>query len=97
MPTITRVSEMAQRNENELEHATDGALRVARRQMIKSAQLAQKATERLEQHEYGDETREGVYHKTTTNTASGYQAADLIEDELDRRDADYKPRSEISP
>lgn len=82
-------------NENEIAHATNGALRVARRQMLQSAALAKKAEERLDLDETGDRTREGVWHNVTTNVAAGHQAAEKMERELDSRDADYKSRSEV--
>lgn len=82
--------------ENELSEQTDGALRVARRQMIQSAVLAKKAEDRLNLQEHGDFTRQGVGNKVTANVASGFQAAEDIADELDRRGADYKSRAEVA-
>ncbi len=80
---------------NEIAHATDGALRVARRQLIMAGELGQRAHDRLELDEYGDETREGVFHTVMSCTATGFQSATKIERELDERGAEYKPRSEV--
>jgi len=82
-------------NENELTHATDGALRVARRQSLQARDLMVKLSDRLEVHEHGDMTREGVYHKSQAAAAQSDQLADLIERELDSRGADYTPRSKL--
>jgi len=82
-------------NENEIAHATDGALRVARRQYIQASLLAKKAHSRLELDEHGDESREGLYHNSISTVASGRLAVERIERELDHREADYCPRSEV--
>jgi hypothetical protein len=54
-----------------------------------------KLSDRLEVHEHGDMTREGVYHKSQAAAAQSDQLADLIERELDSRGADYTPRSKL--
>ena len=84
-----------QSTENELEEQTDGALRTARRQYLQAAILTQKAHDRLELEQVGDRTIDGVWNKSKGVIADGHHTAKDIKDELDRRDADYKPRSEI--
>jgi len=82
-------------NNHELTHATDGALRVARRQSLQARDLMCKVSDRLEVLEHGDKTEEGVYHKSQGAAAQTDQLAEIIERELDERGADYTPRSEL--
>ena len=79
----------------EIEHATDGALRVSRRQMYRAFKEARKAHERLELEENGDFTTQGVEWNVSTSFTAAMDSIKLIEKELDARDAHYKPRNKI--
>ena len=80
----------------ELEHATDGALRVARRKMLMVNELSQHAYERLELDEYGDQKRSnGMWDNVAGAMFSGGESARHIEEELDKRGADYKPEQAV--
>lgn len=80
----------------EIEDATDGALRVARRNMIKSHVLSVKTRDRLDLGENGDRTQEGVWHHVMSGAATGEEAARLIEKELDDRDAEYREWDDVA-
>lgn len=85
-----------QSQHREIGEATNGALRVARRKMIMSASLAKDAENRLDLQENGDKKNAGsIFDKVMTNVASGFQCAQQIERELDKRSADYKPADEV--
>lgn len=80
---------------DEIDHATDGALRVSRRQLLRAFEESRKANDRLELDEHGDPTREGVDWKVSSVSACAMQAVEQIEKELDDRDADYRPRRDV--
>lgn len=80
----------------EIEDATDGALRVARRNMIKSHVQAKKARDRLDLIENGDRTQEGVWHHVVSGVATADEAVSLIEKELDARDAEYRDFKDVA-
>ena len=80
----------------ELEHATDGALRVARRKMLMANELSRQAYERLELAEYGDMSRSnGVWDNVAATEATTDEAVKRLESELDKRDAPYKPKQGV--
>ena len=80
----------------EIEDATDGALRVARRNMIKVHVLSRKTNDRLDLEENGDKTCEGVWHHVASSEATGHEAVRLIEKELDARGAEYRSFSDVA-
>jgi len=80
----------------EIEHASSGALRVARRKMLMSSELARQAARRLEIDKYGDRSlSNGVWDNVTSSTATGCEAVKLIEKELDEREEEYKARPSV--
>lgn len=80
----------------ELSEQSDGALRVSRRKALYSLQNAMEIHDRLELDTYGkydSEHTAGNLHGSIA--ASSDMLAKSISQELDRRDAEYKPRNEV--
>lgn len=88
----------------ELREATDGALRVARRKLVMAEVLARQANERLQDsfEAQTDDERFGdnFEHSVETSIGNSMRGTDIavpqIENELDRRGADYKPLPDVA-
>ena len=82
--------------DKELEPLSDGALRVARRKALYSLQNMMEIHDRLNLDKNGDYSYD---HSSANCQGSGAWAADHlasnIKSELDRRNAEYKPRHEV--
>ena len=81
--------------DNELSEQSAGSLRVARRRFLRAGQEAENAYQRIDLDAHGDFTRDGVANRGRGAVASAFQTADMIENELDQRDEDYRPRNDV--
>ena len=80
----------------ELDHQSDGALRVSRRKALHSLQNAIDIQDRLTLGEHGEYARENTAANLQGSiAASADMLAANIAAELDRRGAEYKTRSDV--
>ena len=87
---------MSDYNHPELEGQSNGALRVARRKALYSLKNAMEIYDRLDLDENGEYHTENTIanHQGSIGACSDMMAKDIA-NELDRRGADYKSRSEV--
>jgi len=80
---------------SELAHQSTGALRVARRQSLYAFKQATKAKNRLNIGMFDEDDFHPTDYNALNSITSSERLAEEIEQELERRGAEYKSREEV--